>query len=148
MVDRVELQLRKVVSDALLRGVTFEHDASARGFSLADHIACDLVLSLKAAIAAVGKHQVEVGFDVPATWWQATRERFLPARWLRRWPVRTRRLSRAVTVYRAVCPHVGVERDQVHFAFLAESAAMGLEWGDEPTREERPAVQKRGGRYI
>ena len=31
--------------------------------------------------------------SVPADWWQALRQRWLPTWWLRRWPVRTREIA-------------------------------------------------------
>lgn len=51
----------------------------------------------------------EIEVQYPADWWQALRERWFPAWWLRRWPVQyTARTLRAEAVYPKVsAPDVG-----------------------------------------
>lgn len=88
------------------------------------------------------KHRDVVGhFHVP---WRPSRLRLLF--WRVFAPSKYRSWTQPIQVGSVSMPNFGYSVGPS--AFLAESAAMGLEWGDEPTREERPAVQKRGGRYI
>ena len=44
-------------------------------------------------------------FSWPASWWQHVKQRWAPRWALRRWPVVM--TTRAVQVYKSVCPHIG-----------------------------------------
>jgi hypothetical protein len=57
----------------------------------------------------------------PADWWQAVRERWLPAWWLRRWPVRYEFLDINRPLYARVCPHVAIEHKNTHLEWLAKA---------------------------
>jgi hypothetical protein len=145
VIQRVLFQVQQAVSESVYHQIAhhLERDEREHATGIADVIAGSIVHRFRAGLAAIGRYSHEVGFDVPADWYQALRERFAPAWWLRRWPVKTRRLSKSVTMYKAVCPHVGVRRDDTHFAFLAESAAMPLEWDDDQSMRVEPARLRR-----
>lgn len=67
-----------------------------------------------------------IEFKAPLDWWQAFRERWFPRWWLRRHPVRyrveRREVLKRVTVHRYnVCPHIKVQDNTPHVAWLMEN---------------------------
>ena len=70
-----------------------------------------LVYELRVHLASAPERELilsEVRHDVPADWWEAVRERWFPAWWVRRWPIKyeaieVRRIERQIKV----CPHIG-----------------------------------------
>ena len=79
------------------------------------------VAMLKRRIHAEPKEIVEV----PATWWDALKERWLPKRFF---PVKYREIPTRYELW-AVCPHIptGEDRDrEVHVAFLKHEGAGGM----------------------
>ena len=64
--------------------------------------------------------------EIPADWWQAVRERWLPAFWLRRFPLRTRSIVTNKRVTR-VCPHPAAAPSRIHFNFLNQKAEVTYE---------------------
>ncbi len=68
----------------------------------------DLVCRLTHCVYSAGSGAEVVSFVVPATWWDALKERWFPRWALRRWPVCTRTLSRTVKV-EALLPGIPVE---------------------------------------
>lgn len=57
--------------------------------------------------------------DVPADWWQHLKERWFPARWLRRWPVKTRAIRKSVQ-WLSVCPHTDACPPTQHYQWMRE----------------------------
>lgn len=56
-------------------------------------------------IAGIPKSRVTIHERWPVDWWQAFRERWLPAWWLRRHPVKYREINVDQAIYGPVCPH-------------------------------------------
>ena len=79
---------------------------------------------------AVAECTATASVQIPADWWQAVRERWAPAWWLRRHPVITREVSATRSAraeakrYRAVCPHVATEGRARHLCWLADADAF------------------------
>lgn len=86
-----------------------------------DFIMRKLVYGIKSYIAASGEETVSCNIKWPANWWQAVKERWLPAWAKQRWPVLYERHRMERTFYRAMCPHIEIPRHQgneIHFQFL------------------------------
>ena len=72
----------------------------------------------------VSRKKEQRTFAWPRDWWQAFRQRWLPAWWLRRWPVQ---MHVEITVREdvteihetRVCPHVHVPEQRSHLYFVA-----------------------------
>ena len=64
----------------------------------------------------LGMGTEKVGCEWPATWWQHLKQRWFPRWALRRWPVRL--AKREFTVYKKVCPHLGVPARDPHLRFF------------------------------
>ena len=55
--------------------------------------------------------------EVPLDWWEHFKERWFPARALKRWPVKMQRIKVA-TYLRRMCPHLDVPEKHKHIEFL------------------------------
>jgi hypothetical protein len=55
---------------------------------------------------------------VPASWWEALKQEYAPAWFLRRWPVRVREIGVSTTAVYNTCPHIAVNRNAPHINFL------------------------------
>jgi hypothetical protein len=56
---------------------------------------------------------------VPLTWWDAVKERFSPAWFLRRYPARFRTINTVVHHYHT-CPHLNILSDSDHLKWLSK----------------------------
>ena len=75
-----------------------------------DNLSGDLLLRLEAEVAQFACERIEV----PATAWQHVKSQYFPQWYLKRWPVKMRRIQ----VYH-VCPHIEIpENDSDHISFL------------------------------
>ncbi len=84
-----------------------------------DHDSQALVRELRASMVGKPSEVRDVAsVTVPADWWQAFRARWLPAWWLRRWPVVTHTIVTRQEVTYRVCPHMGVPPGARHVQFL------------------------------
>ncbi len=79
-----------------------------------------LVIELMSHVLAGPTQTVTLTLAVPADWWQAVRERFLPKWWLRRWPVRYRVEKAEQQVRMRCCPHMDIKTQRPHLEFLME----------------------------
>ena len=85
----------------------------------AEWLAGDLVASLMSRLVE-GEEFPEASehIDIPADWWQGVRERWLPAWWLKRYPVQTECIVTRTGV-RSNCPHIAPEKPEMCFSWLA-----------------------------
>lgn len=98
-----------------LRSLQCERDVTARIDDTANYMVARLEVTL------LGREVERVTAQWPADWWQAVRERWAPAWWLKRHPVKYQRIDRPVY---NVCPHMNVPANQYgptsrHVMFLA-----------------------------
>lgn len=94
---------------------------------LLDQVSQRLVLDMRSFVLGNKAERVDVEEKWPADWWQAFRERWLPAWWLKRHPVKYRMVSIHKDIWR-VCPHVDVkcpEGPRVHFQYLEGKTPNG-----------------------
>lgn len=89
-----------------------------------DQIIRQLVYEVRAYVASSRKPEVvETKVEhVPADWWQAARQRWCPAWWLRRYPVVLRDIViRRVEQRVKLCPHIATKGGPAteHYNFLA-----------------------------
>ncbi len=85
-----------------------------------DQISRQLVLELRSFVLGKKAERIDIEEKWPADWWQAVKERWLPAWFLKRYPVQYKTLSIHKETMR-VCPHVDMktpEGRQVHFRWL------------------------------
>lgn len=68
--------------------------------------------------AGLADETINIERRYPADWWQAFRERWFPAFWLRRWPVQYVEISIHQPRFKAVCPHLRVNQQGPHIEFL------------------------------
>ncbi|KKN50278.1 hypothetical protein LCGC14_0634300 [marine sediment metagenome] len=78
------LEVERVCAAALLRGEMFSYDTKVDVIHRID-LAMDGMM-LKITRVILGEDITEIKH--PADWWQASKERWFPARLQRRWPVR------------------------------------------------------------
>lgn len=98
----------------------FEHMTIAKH---EDWIADRLIYTIKTYILGAGEEHVDCDVRWPANWWEAVKDRWLPAWAKRRWPVRYTKHIIHRTFYRAMCPHVSIPPhigNRVHFEFLRD----------------------------
>ena len=89
-------QLRYAIVQRLSR--EFAIDAAVDFNECSRFMADDIAVLVVQAV--LGEKLREIESKWPADWWQAVRERWVPAWWLRRWPVRYKRERiEAWTVY-------------------------------------------------
>lgn len=136
MVKTVRNAVQIAISDYQLHGL-----AAADVASFADHQSRHLVMRLVAKLLGDSDtKEAQVGADcvyVPDGWWQAVRERWAPQWWLRRWPVRQRRIVVKYVErheHVRVCPHIGVQGHQLHVMFLLGRTPQACDW----CRQEYP----------
>lgn len=105
VLDKLRIAVEEVMN---LEGLYFVRNHAELEARL-DHLSRHLVMRLTSFLLA-GKEYRSVGqtVGVPADWWQAFRERWLPGWWLRRYPVKMCWVTETVVV-RRVCPHVNVK---------------------------------------
>ncbi len=124
LLEKVRFSCRRYVDIRVLEDVKLE--------AFMDGIAQQMVAQLVASI--LGKcedHEESQPLVIPADWWQAVRERWLPSWWLKRYPVKTKRLMLVKkTTYWRICPHVNIPTRERHLEFLAQIP---------PTQVERPS---------
>lgn len=65
-----------------------------------------LGLRVTAYVYAMPGQRIEIHKRWPADWWQAFRERWVPAWWLRRWPVQYERVDVDIQQYGPICPEL------------------------------------------
>lgn len=127
MLDRSSVILIKQI---LLEKVKLSYQYRISGVAIATlgvdayaDIAADaLVCFLQATLAGKRISDDVVEAKYPDGWWQAVRERWAPAWWLRRWPVRYRTIAVRGQVYR-ICPHMAVPEgtgNHYHVKYLEE----------------------------
>ena len=78
-----------------------------------------LRIEVEAFIAAMPSKRIEINKEWPLDWWQAFRERWFPAWWLSRYPVRHDRIYISQQLYSQVCPHLQKDPTSIHLDFLA-----------------------------
>ena len=64
------------------------------------------------------EERVDIDERWPADWIEAVKERWAPAWFLRRWPVRYRTLSVHRVIPVNICPHIAVRENQRHLEFI------------------------------
>jgi hypothetical protein len=118
---------RRIGRDVLEAGInaSFHVDVIARDF------ARDVVMEFSARMPGkkekreTSREKERRTFAWPRDWWQAFRQRWMPAWWLKRWPVQMHVeevvVSENVTEIHEtrVCPHVRVPEDRRHLCFVA-----------------------------
>jgi hypothetical protein len=100
-------------------------------FDLVERERDSMIVEMTAYVTAhrLARETQTVTFEVPASWWQHWKQDAAPEWLRRRWPVRTRRLSRTVRfeTFRAYpdaqVPHAEILRD----GFIWEMATQGLD---------------------
>lgn len=90
-----------------------------------DDIARDLVASLDTYMMAMLDETIEIHRQWPADWWQAFKERWLPAWAKRRWPVQYEQIDISERRYKAVCPHIEAPDPKECMVFFYEHAKRG-----------------------
>ncbi len=107
--ERVEIFRRRLVTLFAADRQAFRGSLEADFSPWVDRISHDLMGRIVATLAAGRTHRsVLQTEDVPADWWQAVRQRWLPRWWLAHWPVRVREIETLVDVTH-VCPHIDVD---------------------------------------
>lgn len=81
----------------------------------------ELLLSIRSLFLKNTHERIDVEKRWPADWWQAVRERWFPAWWLLRWPVRYESVSIHEDVTTYVCPHLDVKARDPHIAFVCQT---------------------------
>ncbi len=92
-----------------------------------DHMARQLVLELRSFVLGKRAERIDIEEKWPADWWQAVKDRWAPAWFLKRYPVQYKTLSVHKETMR-VCPHVDIktpEGRQVHFEWLEGDPRRG-----------------------
>ncbi len=89
-----------------------------------------LVVMLDAYVYGMPKERIDVDERWPTDWWQAFRERWFPAWWLRRWPVRYNTVSVHKQLFGRVCPHIHEPEQKKHLQWMSQGD------GDEVPSEE------------
>lgn len=141
MTDIDTVTMDRIVLEKVTAGVTHFMDATAiqhLGVERACHLLADLVVRSYADFLAREVHRRRDHVEVPADWWQHLRQRWCPRWWLRRRPVRTRRVQTELVVQR-VCPHHMPRQHQdwmqVHIPWLRLGPEPSdLRWTEEEER--------------
>lgn len=112
--ERLELSARRVVSKAQLEAIPY-----GQLNTFWNELTGTMQVELQQFLAGCPRreHHRE---RVPADWWQAFRERWFPAWWLRRYPLRTRTIIVRTTVWERICPHTQTDASKRHTMFLAD----------------------------
>lgn len=85
-----------------------------------DVIRNDLVFMLDTYMVGIPKETIDLEAEWPEDWWEAFRERWFPAWWLKRWPVKCHRIALHTKKYGPVCPHLDVPDKGTHLAWLSQ----------------------------
>ncbi len=110
--ERVEVAVRQVLGD-----LPFVKNSLELSFRAEQATRC-LIVELRGFVLGKKEGRVVVNERWPSDWWQAFRERWFPAWWLRRWPVQYKTLQIDKQCWR-VCPHLDMKADQSpHVEFL------------------------------
>lgn len=89
---------------------------SGEGYPM-DMIVAQLTANVLAHMSGTEVEQTE---QVPVSWWDMTKARFLPEKWQRGWfNVKYRTITTVVKHYH-LCPHVKTPSNDVHFMYLAQ----------------------------
>lgn len=83
-------------------------------------LAGTLVISLDSYVVGMPEERIVIREKWPKDWWQAFRERWFPAFWLRKRPVQYNEIDIDKTVFKRVCPHVRVRDQDTHLQWLAK----------------------------
>lgn len=109
-------RMRFAINQAMdLRRLKHERDVNAA----IDYAAGQMVARLE--VEMLGREIGRITAKWPADWWQAVRERWAPAWWLKRHPVKYEQIDRPVY---NICPHLNVPENRYaprsrHVMFLA-----------------------------
>lgn len=92
-----------------------------------DPMTRSLVVHLETFILA-GPEAVIVDIEEqwPQDWWEAVKDRWAPHWFLRRWPVKWKRISVHKNVKTRMCPHLNVKTQGPHVQFLQHGEPAGL----------------------
>lgn len=119
---RGHVTIQRGLSDAGLNGLS--HTARVETLR---QITGDMVVAIVDMMTVQRESHVRLEpVEVPRDWWQALRERWLPAWWLRRHPVRCREIVTHHHYIRS-CPHLVVE-DKPHITWMTMEGERA--WGD------------------
>jgi hypothetical protein len=115
--EKVRLSIRNTMSKQLL--YDFRGDLELRQFTdqFLERMSYELCATLVGKKHVVDTVTVTASVEIPDGCWQTLRARWLPTFWLKRWPVRTRRVSKSETITRSVtrvCPHLEVPHTRGH----------------------------------
>jgi hypothetical protein len=80
-------------------------------------VADELIIGLRAYIAALPFDKICIYHKYPKDWWEALKERWFPEWAKKRWPVEYVVIDIHEYKY-AVCPHVPTEGTMVHYEWL------------------------------
>jgi hypothetical protein len=122
--------IKKIFLDKVSHHVAFEIAPDAPFIAnnwevVVEQVARRLVFHLKAAALGKNIENVDIEEKWPQDWWQAFRERWFPAWWLNRWPVKYKRISVHKAIYR-ICPHLNMATDK-------NSMGLHLQWLEDET---------------
>ena len=112
--ERIMLSIGDILSQHELSSL---RDAKAVELRV-EKIIDGLAIQLCASIWGMPRERLVIDRQWPADWWQATKERWFPAWWLRRWPVRYEKIDLDVQMYSAICPHLSLDTQDKHLRFL------------------------------
>lgn len=123
VLERVRLKLHHVVPKEYL-DTELRMDIKEQARVAGDDVAIRISLLLYGTKSSGPSGEV---YEHADGWWQAFRERWFPAFWLRRYPVRKKRVDIGYTWYR-VCPHINPPSgDRVHIVWLNRPGMPGAE---------------------
>lgn len=85
-----------------------------------EHNTRSMVVELSSHLAAIGNEHISFHKKWPRTWWDAFKCRWFPTWLLRRYPADYDSVDIEEPRYKAVCPHLPIEREQTHLEWLSQ----------------------------
>ncbi len=118
VLERLKLSVRGTILKEMLDDGRMQVEVRQRIEFMVDSWVADLKLILfgKKAVGPSGEI-----YEHADGWWEAFRERYFPAFWLRKYPIKKKRIDLSMIWYR-ICPHIDPKADQrQHIFWLADN---------------------------